>query len=256
MKLCNIYNPKSEYSWNIIKYDSLESTNIEAIKLANEGYGSYTVVLTDNQVSGSGKVDRKWYSDTDSSLTFSMILSIDLIDGDRIPSITIAMAVAICRCLNEQYSIDAVIKWPNDILINGKKVSGILSETVTSKCGNSLVVIGIGLNVNQVYTDFPNEIKELATSLSIEQKRLFDKAELLKNILYYVHDLYKLLHIKSTEIIEKEFNRLSCVVSQTQDIRDGLLTLKEVKIKYINKSGFLVVEDINGNEQELCSGEI
>ena len=256
MKLCNIYNPKSEYVWNIIKYDSLKSTNIEAIKLATEGYGSYTVILTDDQLSGSGKSDREWYSDTESSLTFSMILGIDLIDEERIPSITVAMAVAICRCLKEQYSIDAVIKWPNDVLINGRKVSGILSETVISKSGNSFAIIGIGLNVNQVYADFPAEIKELATSLSIEQKTLFDKADLLKNILHYVHDLYKLLHIKSTEVIEKEFNRLSCVVSKTQDIRDGLLTLKEVKIKYINKSGFLVVEDINGNEQELCSGEI
>lgn len=256
MKLCNIYKLESECSWNIIKYDSLESTNIEAIKLVNQGYGSYTVVLAENQLNGSGKSNREWYSDSVSSLTFSIILNIDAIDYERVPSITIATAVAICRCLKEEYSIDAVIKWPNDVLLNGRKIAGILSETVININGNTLAIIGIGLNVNQVSTDFPDEIKELATSLNIEQKSLFNKEKLLKFILDHIHDLYELIHVKSTEIIQKEFNRLSCVVSQTQDIRDGLLTLKEVKIKYINKSGFLVVEDINGNEQELCSGEI
>ncbi len=256
MTLCKTYKPTSEYSWNIIRYNSLESTNIEAIKLVNEGYGSYTVVLAEDQLNGFGKSNREWYSDSRSSLTFSIILDLDKIDHDRVSSITIAVAVAVCRCLRENYTIDAVIKWPNDVLLNGRKLSGILSEMVINKSGKSLAIIGIGLNVNQVSEDFPNEIKELATSLNIEQKSLFDKAKLLKSILDHIHDLYELLHIKSTTVIEKEFNRLSCVVSQTKDIRDGLLILKEVKIKFINKSGFLVVEDIHGNEQELFSGEI
>jgi len=180
----NLYQEKltTGFIGQSIKYfPKLDSTNTKAWELISENAKNGTVVITDNQTSGRGRQANKWMSISGKSLTFSIILYPNVLPN-QINLYSLIAGLAITDCLIE-YNIHAKLKWPNDILINSKKVGGILCKSKISGGVIKSIVIGIGLNVNEKITELPEELHNQATSLFIDSGKELQLEALLANII-------------------------------------------------------------------------
>ena len=170
-------------------YESLESTNIRAKELAAEKTSEGTIVVADEQTAGRGRLGRDWFSPEAQGLWFSVVLY-PTQSMAEVPPMTIMVAKAVKDFLNKQFQIKATIKEPNDLLIKGKKVCGILAEAST-KAGADLVdfvVIGIGLNLKAT---FPEELAKTATSVADHAKdALPPRTQLLAKLVEAIEERY------------------------------------------------------------------
>jgi len=171
----------------IIYYKSLDSTNLECKRIAdNESEG--TVVAGEEQLKGRGRLGRIWVSPQYKGIFMSIILKPD-IEMENAPKVTSIGAAAVLLALNK-IGIKSQIKWPNDIVINEKKVCGILTEMSGEINRINYIVIGIGINVNLNIEDIPEDLKEKATSLFIEKGDKIDRRVLFAEVLNSFEDLY------------------------------------------------------------------
>jgi BirA family transcriptional regulator, biotin operon repressor / biotin---[acetyl-CoA-carboxylase] ligase len=154
-------------------YESLSSTNDEAKHWAKEGALSGSVVGAEMQIAGRGRRGAEWVSEVKKSLTFSVIVKPNL-DPVLWSRLSLVVGVAVIKTLDE-YGLYAEVKWPNDVLVQGKKISGILVETAENK-----VIIGIGINVND--KSFTDAISGIATSIYLHLGKEIDRFELLENL--------------------------------------------------------------------------
>ena len=150
-------------------YDSVDSTNDRIKSRAHENAKEGLVITAMNQTKGKGRVGRKWESPVGESVATSMLLHPTGIPMESVPTITIVCGMAVRDALEQLYGLDAKIKWPNDIVVNGKKICGILVEMEAEAGKVKHVIAGIGVNVHQ--KTFPEEIAFKATSVDIELKR-------------------------------------------------------------------------------------
>jgi len=186
-----------ELQHNIIYYETTGSTNEDAKRLAREGAADGTVVMADAQSAGKGRRGRMWQSPVGSNLYFSLMLKPQF-SPDKASMLTLVMALSVVQALNKAVKdvLDFRIKWPNDIVVNGRKLCGILTEMNLDKDVIESVVIGVGINVTQEL--FDNELVACATSLLIEKKRadalinMPDRMELLESILEFFDSNYEL----------------------------------------------------------------
>ena len=164
------------------------STNLLAKTLAGEGAAEGSVVVADSQSGGRGRMGRIWVSPPGVNLYFSLILR-PQVPSVRVPQMTLLLAVAIHRALCAiSPGLVAMIKWPNDILVNEKKVCGVLCEMQSEPELTHFVVAGIGINVNQ--SEMPTELRESATSLFLESGQCCSRPELLASVLNFFEPLY------------------------------------------------------------------
>ncbi|WP_423189582.1 biotin--[acetyl-CoA-carboxylase] ligase [Alkalibacterium sp. f15] len=166
--------------------DSLASTNTTAL-LNLDHFNSDTLVLTDHQTNGKGRLGRKWSDTLGKSVAFSLVLK-PTIAHDQIPLFTQLAAAALCLTLSKFG--DTKIKWPNDLILNGKKVAGILTESQFSGSNLIGVVIGIGINTNKAKDDFDSDLKKKATSLLIEYDKIIDPNALISDYSINFYRLY------------------------------------------------------------------
>jgi BirA family transcriptional regulator, biotin operon repressor / biotin---[acetyl-CoA-carboxylase] ligase len=148
-------------------YEELPSTNDRAKELAEEGALHGEVVIAESQTAGRGRRGRTWVSPPRKNLYLSAILRPDL-PLQRVPEITLVASVALCEAIRAA-GVDASIKWPNDILCNGRKVAGILTEIAADPDRVQWVVVGAGVNLNATKEDLPEELREIATSVAVER---------------------------------------------------------------------------------------
>jgi len=167
---------------------SLPSTNDHARELAEDGWPEGTVVLAEEQVAGKGRAGRAWHSPAGVGLYFSVILKPEL-PAARVPLVSLMTAVAVARALREK-GFAADIKWPNDILVGGRKVAGILADTRMRPHAPPEVVVGTGLNVNHGDDDFPPELAGRAGSLRLATGREHDRTEILTAVLLRLDEEY------------------------------------------------------------------
>jgi BirA family biotin operon repressor/biotin-[acetyl-CoA-carboxylase] ligase len=162
----------------IIKnYKTLKSTNLKAKELAKKGADPWTIVIAEEQTGGYGRKKTAW-SSPDGGLYFSTILPKSNIDD--LQTLTILAAFICAKTIKENFNLEPFIKLPNDIWINGKKISGILTENVIGR-DVKLSVMGIGLNTN--IRKFPKDLENIATSLKIELGKEVDNQKILKQII-------------------------------------------------------------------------
>lgn len=174
-------------------YDEVTSTQTIAHELVRNGAVDGTVVVAETQTAGKGRMARPWESTKGKGIWMTVIIRPNILPHQA-PQFTLIAAVAVVNAISSLYeSIQPEIKWPNDILLNGKKCTGILTEMIAEMDGVQALLIGIGINVNQQLEDFPDELKDIATSLSIEANDQLDRAELIAKILHYLEkysDIY------------------------------------------------------------------
>ena len=185
-------------SWagcDVLYFPETDSTNTRAKRLGDEGAVHGTLVAADRQTGGKGRRGRRWESPAGSSIYMSILLRPD-IPPDQAPMLTLVMAQSTAEAIRIRTGEEALIKWPNDIVINGKKVCGILTEMSTEIQWINHVVIGVGINVNTEY--FPEELTETATSIYLESdqgslcRRSVGKRDIwicMKTELYYARQI-------------------------------------------------------------------
>jgi BirA family transcriptional regulator, biotin operon repressor / biotin---[acetyl-CoA-carboxylase] ligase len=176
-------------TFQIQRFDSLPSTNLEAARLAAEGAAEGVCVVTREQTAGRGRLQRAWQSPKDAGLYFSMVLRPTL-PQQAWPILTLMAAVAVHQALRDAFEIDADIKWPNDLLVNDKKICGILAETVETKLGRA-VVLGIGVNLTK--NAFPEVLKREATAVEVATGHRAEPETLLGPLTKALGKYYELL---------------------------------------------------------------
>lgn len=248
----NLYKKKlsTDYIGQVIQYyPKLDSTNTKAWELISEKVENGTVVITDDQLKGRGRQANKWISITGKSLTFSIILYPNALPS-QINLYSLIAGLAITDCLID-YNIQAKLKWPNDILINGKKVGGILCESKISGGVIKSLVIGIGLNVNENITELPEELRTKATSLMIESGIQYQLELLLANILNHLEH-----RIQNKEAAAQliDWEKRCAHFNQKVTFHSGNEIVNGI-FKGLTKIGQAIIT-INNKEVKFDSGEI
>ncbi|MEW6661825.1 MAG: biotin--[acetyl-CoA-carboxylase] ligase [Bacillota bacterium] len=170
-------------------FEEVRSTNEEARRLAERGAEEGTLVLAESQTGGKGRLGRHWLSPAGKGVWLSLILR-PPIQPAKAPHLTMVAAVAAARAVEEASGLKAGIKWPNDILVNGKKVCGILTELKAEAERVHYAVVGIGLNVNLSPADLPPELHATATSLAIETGHPVSRVLLTQGLLVHLEAFY------------------------------------------------------------------
>jgi BirA family biotin operon repressor/biotin-[acetyl-CoA-carboxylase] ligase len=179
----------------------VDSTNTWAIKEALKGAEEGEVFLAEAQTQGKGRMGRKWFSPKGKNIYLSLILKPEM-PPQRVPLLNLGASLALAYVL-EKLGLEPELKWPNDVLLRGKKVCGILSEAYAEADKVNFVVLGIGLNVNTKKEDFPEELRDSATSLLIETGKEFSRNHLVKEILQELEGVYFLLKENPGEVLSK-----------------------------------------------------
>lgn len=179
------YLATKKYGQNIHYFDVCESTQLIAHEEERNGAPDGTVIISEEQTAGKGRMSRPWNSTAGKGIWMSVIAR-PFLTPQQAPQMTLVAAVAVTRAINEVTGIDPDIKWPNDILVNGMKVTGILTELQADPDQVKAVILGIGINVNQDKDDFPEELKTIATSLKTVLGKPIDRAELIAKTLGFL----------------------------------------------------------------------
>lgn len=169
--------------------DRVTSTNDRILDMARRGAPEGTVALTEEQTAGRGRRGHNWFSPSGIGIWTSFLLR-PRIPGKHLPPLTICAAYAVAKCIEENTDVGICIKWPNDILINNRKVAGILAETKTMLREGPCVVVGIGINVNHTANVFPDELQETATSLRIAKGELISRQPLFCKLIETFESVY------------------------------------------------------------------
>jgi len=235
-------------------FREIDSTNNRAKALAAEGAPEGTVVVADMQTAGRGRRGRQWFSPFNQGIYVSVVLRPSL-PLREISRISLVAAVAVAETLREEFGLDALIKWPNDILIDHKKIAGILSEAVIDTVGLEYMVVGIGLNINQDLSQFPADLRMPATSLRVEKNQAVARVKILQSLLLSLEHHYLRLLAGDFESILIRARALSMVLGQQVRLEtaEGFVIGKAVDI---NSDGYLMVVNPDGSVQAVMSGEI
>ncbi len=240
---------------HILYFDTLDSTNNEAKRLAEKSFENGTVLIADEQQSGRGRLGRNWVSPKGKGIWLSVILK-PLIAPKDASKMTIVAALAVVRAIQSVCSVEAQIKWPNDIVLKGKKLCGILTEMNAEMDEIHYLIVGIGVNVNLDEADFDETLLDKATSLKIETKIEVDRKILIASILNEFEILYNdFIKEVSIERFFKEYKNASVTIGQ----QVKLIERKGETIGFaegLNKEGQLMVRKEDGTLIEVTSGEV
>lgn len=176
-------------NFKFIQYDSIGSTNTEAIKQAKNGAREGLCIIALQQTAGRGRLGRKWFSEKDSGLYFSVVLHPRL-ETKFLSLLTLMTAVVVSDVLLKLYNLKTDIKWSNDIYVSKKKICGILAETIETKKGLAIIV-GIGINLSS--KNFTDELREMATSIEEEINQIIDTEDLLSSLTQFFAYFYSIL---------------------------------------------------------------
>ncbi|TJY44317.1 biotin--[acetyl-CoA-carboxylase] ligase [Cohnella pontilimi] len=176
---------------NLKLMDEVTSTQDELRKLAEEGAPEGTLVIAELQTKGRGRMGRSWHSPSGKGIWMSLLLR-PQVPLQLTPQLTLLAAVALCRAIGRVVPLEIGIKWPNDLLVDGRKISGILLESAAEDERLRYIVVGTGISANLDEEDYPEELRDKAVSLKIASGRPVDRAELIAAILQEFEQLYTL----------------------------------------------------------------
>jgi BirA family biotin operon repressor/biotin-[acetyl-CoA-carboxylase] ligase len=243
----------SIFSKNVVFHERLTSTNILSKELASKGATEGTIVLTEEQTAGKGRMDRRWLSPAYKNLLFSILLR-PFLPVDQVFALTMVLSVAVVEEIDAETRLDVKIKWPNDLCINHKKLGGVLTEFSVRDRRLEYVILGLGLNVNWG----PGEDEDIiypATSILTESGRMISRNELLSGILKRFEGYYQEVLSGKEAGLYKRWNRLSAVIGKDVEIisQDRIVTGKALRI---DRHGALILKDDKGKENRILSGDV
>jgi BirA family transcriptional regulator, biotin operon repressor / biotin---[acetyl-CoA-carboxylase] ligase len=233
-------------------FETLDSTNNLAKELAAREAPEGTVVIAETQTGGRGRLGREWNSPPGVGLYVSVVLR-PMLPPMELPQITLTAAVAVVRATQRVTGVAPGIKWPNDLLLGGKKLGGILTEMETESDRIRHVVIGLGLNVNN--SDFPPELAGLATSLAQTVGVTFSRVDLLKAWLEEFEALYERFLNQGFPEILQEWKRYTVTLGRAVTVRQGPREISGQAVD-VAPDGALLIHTPGGEVVRVTSGEI
>lgn len=240
---------------SVYYFPELTSTNSVANQMVRENTDKIpegTIVIADKQGAGKGRSGKKWFSPV-GGVWFSVVLY-PKVDPSHISLMTLTAAVAVVKAINRLYSqININIKWPNDILINGRKVCGILTEMNTEGKKIKWIIVGVGINVNNCSYQLPEDISKGTISLKEVTGKSISRVKLIQHLCIELEKVYEVLKEKSYSAILEEWKSYNNIIGKEIKVNTGenIITGKAIDI---NEKGTLIIKTKIGEIKEIISG--
>ena len=243
----NVFNPQ------IIRFDSLPSTNLEAMKRAGDGAAEGLCIVAGEQTAGRGRRQREWVSPLGAGLYFSIVLRPQFAQSSW-PLLTLMAALAVHDALLAECQLETDIKWPNDVLVEDKKLCGILAETIDTPAGRA-VVVGIGINLTQ--SAFPPALEKIAMSVEAATGAKPDLGRVLEALVSMLGKHYEVLNAANgnAEIVRSWCTRSSYCQGKLVSVTDGNETFLGTT-RGLERDGALRVETDNGEIKVIRAGDV
>jgi BirA family biotin operon repressor/biotin-[acetyl-CoA-carboxylase] ligase len=235
----------------IFCFDLIDSTNLKAKQFLQEGVDEGSVVIADEQTAGRGRLNRSWISEGKKNLTFSLIIR-PPISHENIGVISIYAGLSVMETLKHFAELQPDCKWPNDVYLHGKKICGILSEAVFENNRLAGIVIGIGLNINQ--TNFPEEIKSKAMSLSAALGKDQNRFEIFGQIIDRLEYNYESIKSGRLKYLLEEFENNSSMFNKEVKINQNGKILQGIASR-LDDDGGLIIKTTN-SEIKVIAGDV
>ena len=233
--------------------ESTTSTNSDALELLEHGASDSTLIVANHQTAGRGRLDRKWITYPDSALAFSIIFRLIAKEVPSQPLFSPLGSLAVCQAIQQNYKIDAQVKWPNDVIVNRKKICGVLAESYWEESYLSGIVLGIGVNIARDSLPSPDQLMFPATSLESEIGKSVKREDVLVCILTNLLSLRQKIR---TKFFFDYWD--SCLAFKNEKIilkkNDNIAVIGT--LKGINRNGDLILALESGNEKTFQIGDV
>lgn len=233
----------------IVFYDRVGSTNDVAKQLADAGEPEGTVIIADEQTAGRGRLGRAWVAPPHSSILMSLVLRPNLAPSQT-ARVTMAVALGACEAICAETGLAVQIKWPNDLLVHGKKIAGILLEAGIVGDALEYVIVGIGINVNFNVASIA-EVSNDATTIADELERPFPRVRLVQALLQSIEEYY----LRVNENLVSEFSAHLATLNQWVRAQTPA-GIEEGVAERVNENGALILRRADGSHIELLAGEV
>ena len=234
-------------------FKDVMSTNTLAKFLSENGVSNGTVIISEKQSGAKGRLGKSWESPL-GGIWLSIVVK-PQVDHSKIPMITLATGVAVVKTFERIGIKNAEIKWPNDVIINDKKVCGILTEAITKFNNIESVIIGVGIDANFDVNVLSKELQEGTTTLDIESDHRINENEIIRFFLEEFEKIAKLFEEGEFERILKEWRKYSYSIGKIVEVREPFSKAYDGYVLGISREGALVVEKIDGTLEKVISGE-
>jgi len=238
----------------VLSYQRVRSTNEIALQIAQNGAPEGTLVVAEEQTAGRGRLGRAWHSPPGVGLWVSLILRPQM-PPSRVFQLAICGALAAAETVYQRAHLSVKVKWPNDVLVKGKKLAGVLTETQADLDLVHFVVLGWGINVNQKSQDFPEVLRREATSIRAELGRSISRLHLLQDLLLKFEEMYGQFQDHGLAPFLDRWRQLSWVLGQRVTVKVGGKKFSGLAVD-IEETGALVLEEASGRRQRLLAGDI
>ncbi|MDI6890562.1 MAG: biotin--[acetyl-CoA-carboxylase] ligase [Thermodesulfovibrionales bacterium] len=245
---------KGDIGREIFFYETVGSTNTIAAGLAEKGEAEGVVVIADSQERGRGRLGRFWVSPPGVNIYMSIILRPEIEPKDA-TLITIMAAVGCTSALRRLTGLNVTIKWPNDLMVSDKKIGGILTETKTAHKRIIYAITGIGINVNMDQDAFPEDIKEVATSVKMETGIPHSRTEIIIEILNAIDYWYRILKEMRRRMLLSEWQYLTSTLGRKVRVTVGKETFTGLA-ESIDDEGMLILRLPSGVLQKISAGDL
>ena len=236
-----------------ITLEEIDSTNNYA-KVNIENFTDRTIIHATRQTSGRGRLTRSWVDFGEGNLFMSIVLKPSETFNEIYPNITQYLSVALCKVL-ESYGLTPQIKWPNDVLIEGKKIAGILSESIMQGGKFKGLVVGIGVNLNAKQSDVDSVPNKLVTALNLELGKNVDKDSFMKNLVDEFFENYDKFLENGFEMIKADYINRNCFLNKELNVQI-FNNIETGVAKSVDNSGALVLQTQNDKKLVLTIGDI
>jgi BirA family transcriptional regulator, biotin operon repressor / biotin---[acetyl-CoA-carboxylase] ligase len=235
-------------------FEQTTSTNDVIEKLARDGVKEGVAVFAESQTKGRGRLGRKWISPTHKGLWFSILLRPDLRPQEA-TRLTVASATALRRAIHSETGLNPEIKWPNDILVHGKKVAGILTEMSAELDRIQHIILGIGVNVNTNASEFQPDLRKLATSLKIESGRAISRADLATAILRELDRDYAQVCTGGFTALANEWEAHCATIGRNVTVQIGGRRFHG-RAESLSDDGALLLRTEHGRLESITGGDV
>lgn len=245
---------RSDFWKKIICYESVDSTNESALALSLNSPESRIVIISDSQAKGRGRLGRAWVSPPGRNIYMSAVL-IPEIKPKNATFLTIAPALASASALRSKTGLTVKIKWPNDLMVRGRKIGGLLTELRSGNGKIKFAIMGMGINVNSGGEDFKGELGQIATSVKEETGRSYARSAIIAEILNELEQWYwKLINQGRLPLLEEWRNLSSTIgkevrINLTREVLSGLA-------EDIDSEGMLVLKSASGEKRRISAGDL
>ncbi|MFA5515842.1 MAG: biotin--[acetyl-CoA-carboxylase] ligase [Desulfuromonadales bacterium] len=238
----------------VVFFEETDSTNLRAQALGDSGAVEGTVVVADRQSAGKGRLGRHWFSPPGVNLYTSILLR-PPIPPRMAPQLTFVSALAVARAIEEVGGLEPTVKWPNDILLGGKKVAGLLNELNAETERVHYVILGIGVNLNMRSDQFPQDLRYPATSVAIEKGEPISRLAFVRSLLRHVDQLYELYLLKGFTPLLRAWESLFELTGRAAEVDCQGRLLRGV-VDGLDNDGALLLRLPNGDTERILAGDV